>query len=127
MSVQAWRKVRWICTLTGAWGVLTGYPLFVLISEKSDALEGPSVIRQFFGVLLVALVVVMFTEWLRDTIRGEQPQRSIGSILISILLLAVFEVFVLAYKKCRRRVSKVPTCSPTSRPGCRDSKRHTHF
>ena len=100
LSPRVWRKVRWICVCTGAWGVLTGYPLFVLISEKSDALEGPSAIVRFFGVLVVALVVISMTEWLRDTIRGEgEKSRSLTTILISILLLAVFEVFVIAYEE----------------------------
>jgi hypothetical protein len=55
--------------------------------------------------LTVAVIVVSIIEWLRELIRGSEQadhRRTLGSILISILLLGIFELCVLAYEEVSR-------------------------
>lgn len=103
-------RVRLLCALTGAWGVATGYALFILISQREEETRGFSAFAHFLGVLTVAVFVVAITEWFRDTIRGETPQtfRSLSAILTSVMLLAVFEVCVLSYEEVSNATFQSP-------------------
>jgi hypothetical protein len=31
------RRIRWVCLFAGAWGVLTGYAIFILVTEQFTA------------------------------------------------------------------------------------------
>ncbi len=103
-------RVRVLCALAGAWGVATGYAIFILISQRVQEAPGFSAAMHFVGVLTVAVAVVAITEWFRDTIRGEKPEtfRSLSAILTSVLLLAVFEVCVLAYEEVSEATFESP-------------------
>ena len=105
-------RIRLICALTGAWGVATGYALFILISQRAEETSGSTAFFHFFAVLTVAVIVVSLTEWFRDTIRGEESQastrRSLSAVLNSVLLLAVFEVCVLAYEEVSQATFESP-------------------
>jgi hypothetical protein len=104
------RRVRLLCALTGCWGVATGYALFILISNRAEQTRTATAVIHFSAVLVVAVFVVALTEWFRDTIRGEAspPRRSLSAILSSVLLLAVFEVCVLAYEEVSQAAFETP-------------------
>src|SRR5580704_11980137 len=104
------QRVRLLCALTGAWGVATGYALFILISNRAEQTRDSTAVFHFSAVLVVAVFVVALTEWFRDTIRGEAslPRRSLSAILSSVLLLAVFEVCVLAYEEVSQAAFETP-------------------
>jgi hypothetical protein len=97
-------RVRWICAFTGAWGVLTGYAIFMLLSQQIETSESRNAAWGLLIVLAVAVTVVTIIEWLRELIHGggKSHRRTLGSILISILLLSVFELCVLAYEEVSR-------------------------
>ena len=90
---------RWtvgICAFTGAWGVLTGFAIFILLhaSQNVDALT------LWLGLASAALASLV-VEFLRGAAGGEVavagPLRSrLPQIVITLLTLAVFELFVLA-------------------------------
>jgi hypothetical protein len=64
----------------------------------------------FSAVLVVAVIDVALMEWFPDIIRGEAslPRRSLGAILSSVLLLAVFELCVLAYEEVSQAAFETP-------------------
>src|ERR1700735_1326877 len=103
-------RTRLLCALTGAWGVATGYALFILISNRTEGVSRSTAAFHFLVVLVVAVLVVWLTEWFRDTIRGEESvsTRSLSAILSSVLLLAVFEVCVLAYEEVSQATFESP-------------------
>jgi hypothetical protein len=88
---------RWavrICAFTGAWGILTGFAVFVLV--RTQDFSEPVYFVLGLGVAAGASFVV---EMLRESMRGEilpRPTRRIGHIIVTILSLLVFELFVLA-------------------------------
>jgi hypothetical protein len=87
-----------------------------LISNRTEESQGAAAVIHFSAVLMVAVFVVALTEWFRDTIRGETPglgepresRRSLSAILSSVLLLAVFEVCVLAYEEVSQATFETP-------------------
>jgi hypothetical protein len=103
-------RVRLLCALAGVWGVATGYAIFILVSQRAQEAPEFSAAMHFLFVLMVAVAVVAITEWFRDTIRGEKPEtfRSLSGILTSVLLLAVFEVCVLAYEEVSQTTFESP-------------------
>ena len=79
--------------------MLTGFVLFVPLSEHAAG-RGPQGPMQFVMVLLSAIVVTAIIEHFREVIRAgdtETRRLSLGSILTSVLLLAVFELCSLAW------------------------------
>jgi len=103
-------RIRLLCALAGMWGVTTGFAVFVLISQRMREEAGFPAAIHFLAVLAVAVIVVAITEWFRDTIRGEKSEtfRSLSAILTSVLLLAVFEVCVLAYEDVSQATFESP-------------------
>jgi hypothetical protein len=90
---------RWtvgLCAFTGAWGVLTGFAIFILLHASADV---PS--TTFWLGLGGAAAASFVVESLRESVRGRigmigpVPSR-IAHGLVTILMLAVFELFVLA-------------------------------
>jgi hypothetical protein len=85
-----------ICAFTGAWGVLTGFAIFVLLHASRDVTP-----RTFWLGLAVAVVASFVVESLRESVRGRTglgtPRSTrVAQGLGTILMLAVFELFVLA-------------------------------
>lgn len=103
-------RIRVLCALTGAWGVATGYALFILITNRAEETRASTAALHFAAVLAVAVFVVWLTEWFRETIKGEASvgRRSLSAILSSVLLLAVFEVCVLAYEEVSQATFESP-------------------
>jgi len=93
-ALETRTAARWavgICAFTGFWGVLTGFAIFILI-RTSDPL---TIVLGLIASAIASFVI----ESLRDTVRGEiatHPRRRIRHIIVTILTLAVFELFVLA-------------------------------
>ena len=93
------RRARWICAATGAWGVITGFALFVPLLRLTSEGSGDSVVK-FLLIFLGALVVVALIEWLREIIGGTlRTARPLPKVILSIALLGVFELCVLAYEE----------------------------
>lgn len=85
-----------ICAFTGAWGVLTGFAIFILLHRTRDVAP-----RTFWLGLAAAVVASFVVESLRESVRGRTglgtPVSSrIAQGLGTVLVLAVFELFVLA-------------------------------
>lgn len=85
-----------ICAFTGAWGVLTGFAIFILLHRTRDVAP-----RTFWLGLAAAVVASFVVESLRESVRGRTglgtPVSSrIAQGLGTLLVLAVFELFVLA-------------------------------
>ena len=83
-----------ICGMCGAFGVLPGLATFVMVSEESPP-------RLILALLVAATITTIF-ESLRDLIshgperhRSYIALRSVGTLVI----VAMFEIFVLAYEK----------------------------
>ena len=99
---------RWavgICAFTGAWGVLTGFAIFILVRSlacpsgtSACGSENEAAIT-FVLSLTVAAVASFVVESLRESVRGAiepHTMRSIARSVVTILTLLVFELFVLA-------------------------------
>jgi hypothetical protein len=88
---------RWavrICAFTGAWGILTGFAVFILVRTQDFSEPGYFVLG-----LCVAAGASFVVEALRESMRGEivpRATRRIGHVVVTILSLLVFELFVLA-------------------------------
>ncbi|MGH9775886.1 MAG: DNA-3-methyladenine glycosylase I [Candidatus Acidiferrales bacterium] len=105
ISPAARRKTWLVCAFTGFWGVLTGFVLFIHFSRTLEEGAGNRAVWQFLGVVIVAVVVVTVIEWLRDLIREggrAKSRRSMASILISVLVLVLFELCTVAYEEVSR-------------------------
>lgn len=85
----------WLSAVAGAWGVISGYAIFVLWWQN----EGLSPVALWVG-LGSAAAASFIIEWLRDTMReGYEPDPWTARVyrgFVSLLTLAVFELFVLA-------------------------------
>jgi hypothetical protein len=88
---------RWavrICAFTGAWGVLTGFAVFILV--RTGDFSHP--LNYALG-LCVAAGASFVVEGLRESVRGEivpHSARRIGHVAVTVLTLVVFELFILA-------------------------------
>ena len=85
-----------ICAFTGAWGVLTGFAIFILLHTSRDVAP-----RTFWLGLAAAVAASFVVESLRESVRGRSGPATplstrIAQGLGTILVLAVFELFVLA-------------------------------
>jgi nitrate/nitrite transporter NarK len=96
------KRICCVAAFTGAWGVLTGFAIFLLLSQQMDMSESQYAIWKLLAVVVVAVTVVSIIEWLRELIHeghSEGHKRTVISVLISILLLGVFELCVVAYEE----------------------------
>jgi hypothetical protein len=96
------KRICWVAAFTGAWGVLTGFAIFLLLSQEMDTSESQYAIWKLLAVVVVAVAVVSIIEWLRELIHegaSEGHKRTVISVLISILLLGMFELCVVAYEE----------------------------
>jgi Methyladenine glycosylase len=96
------RRICWVAAFTGAWGILTGFAIFLLVSQEIDMSESQYAVWKLLAVVVVAVAVVSIIEWLRELIHegtSEGHKRTVISILISVLLLGMFELCVVAYEE----------------------------
>jgi hypothetical protein len=78
---------------SGALGILSGYVLYAYASEKAE--EG--VLVQVLGLLLIVGVMSFVFEVLRHAIEGHEEPWPARRILSTILILAVFELYIVAW------------------------------
>jgi hypothetical protein len=93
------KRICWVAAFTGAWGVMTGFAIFLLLSQEMDTSESRYAIWKLLAVVVVAVTVVSIIEWLKELIHegaSEGHKRTVISVLISMLLLGVFELCVVA-------------------------------
>jgi hypothetical protein len=87
------RKVRWLCTGMGAWGVATGFAVFILLWT-----HGRSHPFFFLFSLLVAALIAYVAELLRDLIKEgvSIPAITGPRVVVTMLLLTIIELVVHA-------------------------------
>ncbi|MCE9608965.1 MAG: hypothetical protein K8R23_01935 [Chthoniobacter sp.] len=87
------RRVRWLCTALGAWGVATGFAVFILLWT-----HGRPHPLTFLAGLLVAAVIAYVAEWLRELIREGVAVPAITGprVIVTVLLLMIIELVVHA-------------------------------
>lgn len=91
--------------LTGLVGVLSGFALFSYLWFAADHAHP---VRLIIGLLVAACMSFMF-EWLREKIRPvsehhyEHPPLTLGRWLTTVILLLVFELFVVAWHSLPER------------------------
>ena len=88
----------WIALVSGSFAVGTGFALFILLGSEPVGLR-------FLGVLLIAAVLSYGFEYLKEK-AGEEPaggdaaghhkKTTLGSALVTLVVLGVFEMFVTA-------------------------------
>jgi hypothetical protein len=99
-------RVLAVAAFTGAWGVLTGFVLFICISQSIDSASGNKGLWTFGGSLLAAVTVASIVEALREVAFGQhgkqaehRPRRTFAAVLSSVVLLILFELCVTAYEE----------------------------
>lgn len=87
------RRVRWLCTVMGAWGVATGFAVFVLLWT-----HGRPHPLTFIAGLLVAALIAYIAELLRDVIKEgiAIPAITGPRVVVTVLLLMIIELVVHA-------------------------------
>lgn len=78
---------------SGALGIVSGYVLYAYASEKAE--EG--VLLQVLGLLLIVGVMSFVFEVLRHAIEGHEEPWPVRRIFSTILILAVFELYIVAW------------------------------
>lgn len=86
-------KLVMLCLGLGAWGVLSGYALFVLLREELQ-IHTP---WATLAALLVAAAVTWFTEAVRERIDPSECPKASTRLPVMILMLGMFELFVSAW------------------------------
>jgi hypothetical protein len=82
-----------ICLGLGAWGVLSGYALFILLREQIQA-RAP---WASLAALVVAAAVTWLIEGLRQRIEPGESKHPHVRLPVMILMLGIFELFVSAW------------------------------
>ena len=87
------RRVEWLCTGMGAWGVGTGFAVFVLLWT-----HGRPRPLTFAAGLLVAALIAYIAELLRDLIKEGVAIPAITGprVIVTVLLLIIIELVVHA-------------------------------
>jgi hypothetical protein len=79
-----------ICALAGAFGILSGFGLFVLLWRAETGL---------WAFLVILAVVALFAsgfEHIRDVIEGHERDFSFSRAVTGLFLVAMFELFIMA-------------------------------
>jgi len=88
-------RIMRLCGLTGAWGILTGFALFLAI--ELHLLHAPGILA---AELVLAVVAAFIIEYLRAMASGhgadEEKKPKLPHLLSSILMLVTFEMYILA-------------------------------
>jgi hypothetical protein len=90
-SLPPWPSL-WRCALTGAFGIASGFAVFVLWLDEIS--RGP----YKFVVALVVAVLVSFTfESLREELEGRRQRWYVPRLLVLVVLLTMAELFVMGF------------------------------
>jgi len=86
-------RVQWLCTVMGAWGVATGFAVFILLWT-----HGRPHPLTFLAGLLVAALIAYIAELLRDVIKEGVAIPAITGprVVVTVLLLMIIELVVHA-------------------------------
>ncbi|MGQ0641072.1 MAG: hypothetical protein ACT4P6_09935 [Gemmatimonadaceae bacterium] len=106
LPAAARRRILTTAALTGAWGVVTGFALFVLLSPEVGQFGSRAGLVRLALIVAVAVAAASFVERLRDLIHEpneHRGKRALGPAVFSVLLLAVFELCVMAYEHATER------------------------
>jgi len=94
--------VLWRSCVTGVFGAASGFAVFVLLFEEKETRT-----LLFFGGLLVAATLSFVFESFRSEVeRRPDERRDVPDVLVTVALLAVFELFILAFHKAFDLVNK---------------------
>lgn len=100
------RSALWRAALAGAFGAASGFALFLLWWEEGETHERPVV---FLLALLVAAGVSFAFESFRDDVEGREEKRTrLPDTLVTITLLAIFELFVLGLHTTISLATRLP-------------------
>jgi hypothetical protein len=93
--VKAGPRVRTalLATFSGTLGIVSGYVLYAYASEKAEK----GALLQVLGLLLIVGVMSFVFEVLRHTIEGHEDPWPARRIFSTILILAVFELYIVAW------------------------------
>ena len=89
---RAWLPMNGLAAFTGAWGMINGFALFIVLEEKFEAWWIP------VGGVVLATLAAAVVEWLRSTVEGHHFGRpTLTRVLSFFMLLIVFELFTYAF------------------------------
>ncbi len=89
------RQILAISSLTGAFGVISGYCVFLLWDDRAKRNDWWA----FLIGLAVAALASFAIEFLRDVIQhGEADRMKLRRVLVTILTLMMFELFIVAWE-----------------------------
>lgn len=91
-GIRAWLPTAGLVAFTGAWGMVTGFALFIAAEENIHHWWIP------FGAVILATIAAAVVEWLRARAEGHTFRRpALSQMLSFFVLLAVFELFIYAF------------------------------
>lgn len=91
-DIRAWLPVNGMTAFAGAWGVINGFALFVVVEEKLHEWWIP------VGAVILATIAAAVTEWLRGSAAGHRVEKPTLARAISFfVLLGAFELFIYAF------------------------------
>jgi hypothetical protein len=106
------RRIRWLGALVGAWAILTGFAVFVLLQGEfgSAAALPRTAVRTFLLGLFVAALVSLVAEYLHDRIKegAAAAPLTVPRVLVLMLLLSMFEIFASAGYEVVRYLAPSP-------------------
>ena len=93
INPSARSRARKMCAMAGAWGVLSGFAIFLLSLEQEEAAGGWT----FWAVLVGAACTVYLVESLRHAVEHGEWEFSFAKVFPTLFTVAVFEVFILGW------------------------------
>jgi hypothetical protein len=91
------QQINGICALAGAWGMVTGFALFVVVEERWIEERWEEWWVPVGAVLLAALAAAV-VDWFRHLAKGHSMRRpTLPRVLSFFVLLIVFELFIYAF------------------------------
>ena len=102
------RNATWLCTALGAWGVLSGFAIFLKVQEEAEVKA--ATLPAFIVALLIASIVAFISERISGLIEessshdehasivsANPDRRFVPRLVAGICMLALFELFVTAW------------------------------
>ena len=98
-SIRSTWSDKWFPALMGGFGVLMGFAVFVLLRKEKVGQEDQALLEflAFLAGLLAAAVTSFFIESVRARVEGKDASAhaSVGRVIGLLILLGLFEIFVL--------------------------------
>ncbi len=104
-GMQRRLRVAAIAAFAGGWGILTGFVIFICLSQAMSGIAGVRGLWALVGTLTAAVCVASIVEYLRELALGHPPaasqnrRRTFASILSSVLLIVLFESCIIAFEE----------------------------